>query len=93
MHWLDESQVEQAALEWLEGTGWTTVNGESIAPGEPAAERADFTQTTLDGRLRAALTRLNPGLPASAIEDAVKRLLRAEGPYLVTRPRHASAPG
>jgi len=84
---LNESVVEEAALEWLEAAGWTTVYGESIAPGEPGAERADFTQTTLDARLRAALARLNPNLPASAIEDALKRLLRAEGPDLVTRNR------
>ena len=82
-----ESAVEQAALEWLEAAGWATVYGESIAPGEPAAERTEFTQTTLDARLRAALTSLNPGLPASALEDALKRLLRAEGPDLVTRNR------
>ncbi|WP_291380847.1 type I restriction endonuclease subunit R [Demequina sp.] len=82
-----ESAVEQAALEWLEAAGWATVYGESIAPGEPAAERTEFTQTTLDARLFSTLTRLNPDLPASAIEDALKRLLRAEGPDLVTRNR------
>ena len=86
---LDESQVEQAALEWLEAAGWTTVYGESIAPGEPVAERTEFTQTTLDARLQAALARLNPNLPASAIEDALKRLLRADDPDLVTRNRAA----
>ena len=80
-----ESVVEEAALEWLEAAGWTTVYGESIAPGEPGAERSEFTQTTLDARLRAALARLNPNLPASALEDAFKRLLRTEGPDLVSR--------
>ncbi len=83
-----ESVVEEAALDWLEAAGWTTVYGESIAPGEPGAERSEFTRTTLDARLRPALTRLNPGLPASAIEDAFKRLLRAEGPDLVSRNRN-----
>ena len=82
-----EDSVEDAALEWLETRGWTPVSGESIAPGVSAAERAEFTQTTLGARLRAALTRLNPDLPASAIEDALKRLLCAVGPDLATRNR------
>ncbi|WP_291380857.1 type I restriction endonuclease [Demequina sp.] len=87
MNGVNEARVERAALEWLKDAGWTTVSGESIAPGEPAAERAEFTQTTLDARLRGALARLNPDLPASAIDDAHKRLLRTEGPDLVTRNR------
>jgi type I restriction enzyme R subunit len=33
-----ESVVEQAALAWLESTGWSVINGTAIAPGEPAAE-------------------------------------------------------
>ena len=30
--------IEQAALAWLESTGWSVINGTAIAPGEPAAE-------------------------------------------------------
>jgi type I restriction enzyme R subunit len=86
---IDEAAIEEAALDWLEGVGWTKVYGETIGPGEPAAERTEFTQTTLDARLRDALARLNPDLPASAVEDAFKRLLRAQGPDLVSRNRAA----
>jgi type I restriction enzyme, R subunit len=34
-----ESVIEQAALAWLESTGWTVRNGAEIAPGEPAGNR------------------------------------------------------
>lgn len=34
-----EAIVEQAALAWLENTGWSVKKGAEIAPGEPAAER------------------------------------------------------
>ena len=34
-----ESVVEQAALVWLEGLGWTVRHGLEIAPGESKAER------------------------------------------------------
>ena len=34
-----ESVVEQAALAWLESTGWSVRNGAEVAAGEPAAGR------------------------------------------------------
>ena len=82
-----ESVVEQAALAWLESIGWTVRNGAEIAPGELAAERADYGQVVLEQRLRDALARLNPGLPAEALEDAFRKLTRPEGPELVARNR------
>jgi len=36
-----ESIVEQAALGWLEGLGYTVQHGPDISVGEPAAERTD----------------------------------------------------
>jgi len=82
-----ESVVEQAALAWVESVGWTILHGAEIAPGELAAERAEYGEVVLAGRLRAALVRLNPGLPAEAIADAFRKLTRPEGPDLVTRNR------
>ena len=37
-----ESDVEDAAFEWLEGCGWETASGPAIAAEAPDAERADF---------------------------------------------------
>jgi type I restriction enzyme R subunit len=37
-----ESDVEEAALEWLQEIGYSYVGGLDIAPGEPAAERASY---------------------------------------------------
>ena len=34
-----ESEVESAALAWLEGLGYTILHGPDIAPGESFAER------------------------------------------------------
>lgn len=84
---LDEAQVEQAALAWLEGIGWQARNGAEIAPGEPAAERDDYGQVVLAQRLREALARLNPALPAEALEDAYRKLTRPEGAELIVRNR------
>jgi type I restriction enzyme, R subunit len=82
-----ESVVEQAALAWLESTGWSVKNGADIAPGEPAAERDDYGQVVLVQRLRDALARLNPALPTEALEDAFRKLTRPEGTDLMVRNR------
>src|SRR3989449_6178002 len=82
-----ESVVEQAALAWLESVGWQVRNGAEIAPGEPAAERDDYGQVVLAQRLRDALARLNPSLPAEALDDAFRKLTRPEGAELIVRNR------
>src|SRR5690349_8715721 len=82
-----ESVVEEAALGWLDSLGYTVVHGPEIAPGEPLAERSDYGQVTLDERLRQAIKRLNPKLPAEALEEAFRKVLRIEGPTAEARNR------
>jgi len=84
---LTESIVEDAALSWLEGIGWRVLYGPEIAPGELAAERSDYSEVLLAQRLRDALARLNPTLPTEALEDALRKLTRPDGPTLETRNR------
>jgi type I restriction enzyme, R subunit len=40
-HAFTESVVEDAALAWLEGPGWTVKHGLEIAPCEVTAERKE----------------------------------------------------
>jgi type I restriction enzyme R subunit len=82
-----ESVVEEAALAWLESAGWKIAHGPEIGPDTPGAERADYGEVVLSVRLRAALARLNPTLPAEALEDAYRRLTRPEGAELIARNR------
>jgi type I restriction enzyme, R subunit len=82
-----ESVVEEAALAWLESTGWRIKYGADIAPGEPAAERDDYAEVILAQRLRNALARLNPALPTDALDDAFRQLTRPDGAELVTLSR------
>ena len=74
-----ESIVEDAALAWLEGLGYAVLNGPEIAAGMPEAERTDpnYRDVVLERRLRQALASLNPNLPAEALEDAFRKLVRA----------------
>ena len=82
-----ESEVETAALEWLGSLGWKVAHGPDIAHYAANPERADDSEVVLEHRLRDALDRLNPGLPAEALEDAFRKLTRPEGPTLETRNR------
>ncbi|HUZ16915.1 MAG TPA: type I restriction endonuclease subunit R [Spirochaetia bacterium] len=87
METFSESVVEQAALAWLEASGWDVIHGPDIAPDMPGAERSDYAEVSLRGRLREALARLNPGLPSEAVEDAFRKLTRPEGSDLIQRNR------
>jgi type I restriction enzyme R subunit len=84
-----ESVVEEAALAWLEGLGYTVLHGPEIAVGMADAERTDagYRDVILEWRLREAAVRLNPELPAEAIEDAFRRLTRVDAPSLIERNR------
>jgi type I restriction enzyme, R subunit len=79
---LNESHVEDAALEWFRELGYTVGHGPHLAPGEPASERDSFGEVVLVGRLREAIRRLNPGIPEEAREEAVRKVLRVGTPSL-----------
>jgi type I restriction enzyme R subunit len=82
-----ESTVEDAALAWFEELGYSVVNGPTIAPGEMFAERATYGDVVLLNRLREALTRINPSIPAEAIDEAVRRITHPETASLIENNR------
>ena len=84
---IDESVAQAHALEVLEELGWRT-GGDLYGPGSLYSERADYSRVVLEGRLRAVVERLNPGLPAYAREDALRRLTRPEGALTEIRNRN-----
>ena len=84
---LSESDVEAAALEWLEGLGWRIAHGPDIGPDGLNSERGDYSQVVLERRIRDALAELNPGLPLEALDDALRRLTNPEGSTLEARNR------
>ena len=78
---ITEDQLEQQALQWFQDLGWSYVNGAEIAPEAAASERTDFRVVVLKARLAAAVARLNPKLPASAVEEVV---------HIISTPTHPS---
>lgn len=77
-----ESDVEEAALEWLGELEYEIRHGPELELVEPWSENVIF-----ESRLREALDRLNPELPAEARDDAFRKLLNVEGATLVERNR------
>lgn len=82
-----ESHVEEAALSYLAELGYAVLNGNKIAPDGPTPERQSYGDVLLAGRLAAAIDRLNPSIPRSAREDALRKLTQTETPSLVEENR------
>lgn len=73
----NESVIEEAALDYLRESGYSTAFGPNLGPGGLAQERESWSEVLLLGRLREAVRRINPQ-HAGLIDEAVKRLQRAE---------------
>ena len=73
-----ESGVEEVCLDYFADLGWQVLSGPEIAPGEAKSERASYRDVLLEGRLRAAISWLNPGLSAETTDQVVATVRRAE---------------
>lgn len=82
-----EREVEDAALAWLAELGYAVLHGPDIGPDGPAPERGSYDEVSLTGRLHKALTRLNPQLPAEALEEVLRKLRQTETPSLIEENR------
>ncbi len=56
--------------------------GFTVAIDGPA-ERSSYEEVVLPGRLKSALAKLNPKIPADALDDAFRKVLRSEHPSLL----------
>ncbi|MDX9700372.1 MAG: type I restriction endonuclease subunit R [Rhodocyclaceae bacterium] len=84
---MTEDQLEQEALGWLAEVGYTHRYGPDLAPDGETPERATYQQVLLPFRLREAMHRLNPEIPTSAREDALKQVMELGVPSLLAANR------
>jgi len=80
---ITESAIETYAIELLEKQGYQYLYGPALAPDSETPERASFEDVVLWERLRAAVARINPTVPADAREDAIKQITRLSSPELM----------
>ncbi len=84
---MNESDLERLALSWFRDAGWRCLYGPDIAPDGQSPERSDYREVLLFPRLADALSRLNPGVPESVLEEAARSLSRPKEPSLVLNNR------
>lgn len=70
-----EKEWEIFALEQLAELGWAPVEGKAIAKG--SGERESWSELIIPGRLRDAIARINPQLPASVVKDVTAKVMSA----------------
>ncbi len=80
---LTESEIETLAIERLQALGFDYVYGPDIAPDSANPERESFAEVLLLSRLRNAVARINPTLPAAALDEAIKVVQRISSPELL----------
>src|SRR5690606_21070499 len=85
---MTEDQLEQETLGWLAEVGYTTRSGPDIAHDGPDPQRSAYTQVILPHRLRDAIARLNPTIPAAARDDAFKQIENLDTPVQLAANRH-----
>jgi type I restriction enzyme R subunit len=85
---ITEDHLEQQCLEWFKELGYAHAFAPDLAPDGTTPERTDFRQVILTVRLRSALQRLNPGVPAGTIESAVLQLANPNVPGLLASNRN-----
>ncbi|HUY45846.1 MAG TPA: type I restriction endonuclease subunit R [Streptosporangiaceae bacterium] len=66
---LSEAQWEALTMDVLGELAWVPVEGKKIAPG--SGERESWAELIILHRLRSAIERINPTVPASAVDEAV----------------------
>ena len=79
-----EDQVELLSIDWFKELGYRYKCGYEIAPDSEGSERTDYRSVILQERLQAALIRINPNIPASAISTALAQLINPNIPALMS---------
>ena len=80
---ITESEIEKFAIELLEKSGYQYIYAPSIAPDTETPERESFEDVLLLERLRTAVGRINPTVPADIRVDAIKQIQRLNSPELI----------
>ncbi|MGC8508858.1 MAG: type I restriction endonuclease, partial [Thiomonas sp.] len=87
MAFLSEAEVESALLDQLAALGYRIEREEDIGPDGHRPERESYQDVVLSKRLEEAVARLNPGLPAQARQDAIRKVTQSELPSLLEENR------
>lgn len=82
MHKLTESDIELFTIELLEKLGYEYTDAVVISPEGEKPERNSYEDVLLINKLKSAVDRINPTIPAEAREDSIKQIQRIISPDL-----------
>jgi type I restriction enzyme R subunit len=80
---ITENEIELYTIEELESMGFQFLQGADIAPDGEYPERQFYSDVILINRLRLAIQKLNPAIPADAREQALREVQRINSPELL----------
>jgi type I restriction enzyme R subunit len=83
MRHFSESIVEETCLTWFDSLKYQIAFGPDLAFDGAAAERENYQEVVLAGRLQDALHRLNQSLPPEVHQEALRQLTRPSQPSLL----------
>jgi type I restriction enzyme R subunit len=72
MTYITEDKIELYNLELLENLGYHYLHGSQISPENPNPERQNISDVLLQQRLITNLQKINPDIPITAIESAIR---------------------
>lgn len=79
-----ESDFEELMIDFLKEQGYKYVPGPTISPDGESPERETYSDVILKSRLHKMMAAINPGLSASLIEDAVRKISSISSNSLIT---------
>jgi len=80
---ITENIIEESTIETLQSQGWEYANGKELSPEGLFCERENYEQIILINRLRNAIAKINPTIPADAQDAAIQKVLRIYSPALL----------
>src|SRR3990170_7759683 len=81
---ITENDIEIYTIKELKRLGFQFLHGPDISPDGEFPERQAYSDVILKDRLRTAIQRLNPAIPAEAGEQALRDVQRINSPELLT---------
>ena len=75
--------VEQPAINWLKGLGYSHIHGSELSPEN--GERESYRHVVLKRRFIQTIKRINPWLTDELVEEVYKRVVELEHPDFVVK--------
>ena len=79
----EDYMVEQAAINWLKGLGYSHIHGSKLSPED--GERESYRHVVLKRRFIQTIKKINPWLTDEPVEEVYKRVVELEHPDFVVK--------